>query len=158
MIYADIHVSDSTKNPVFIMKDPAVSAALVNDSMLNYAGYVEKLIAAEHPILIYAGEFDAKDGPKGQDFWLRRLQFAGNDDFWTQSRQVYWVQNATSTETELLNGGYWRTSDYFEFLTVPKAGHFVPNNYFSPSYALFSDYIASQKLQCHRGEGCSVVE
>ena len=113
-------------------------------------------------MLIYAGEFDAQDGPKTQEFWLRRLSFDGDDDFWSQSRQIYWVQNFTApaTETQMINGGLWRTSDYFEFLTVPKAGHFVPNNYFSPSYSFLSDYIEGKKLTCHKtdGTGCSVVD
>ena len=56
------------------------------------------------------------------------------------------MQNFTNPDPQLLNGGYWRTSDYFEFLTVPKAGHFVPNNYFSDPYAFLSDYIAHKKL------------
>jgi len=43
-------------------------------------------------------------------------------------------------------------------LTVPKAGHFVPNNYYQPSYQFFADYLSSQKLLCHNeAEGCSVV-
>lgn len=29
------------------------------------------------PVLIYAGEFDAQDGPKTQEYWLRRLNFEG---------------------------------------------------------------------------------
>jgi len=70
------------------------------------------------------------------------------------------VQNATNPETQLINGGYWRTSDYFEYLTVPKAGHFVPNNYYSPSISFLTDYIASQKLVCHKTDDtqCSVVQ
>lgn len=41
---------------------------------------------------------------------------------------------------------------------MPKAGHFVPNNYYSPSYAFVSDYISNQKLMCHdTTNGCSVV-
>ena len=42
---------------------------------------------------------------------------------------------------------------------MPKAGHFVPNNYFSPSYSFLSDYIAGKKLVCQKTDGdkCSVV-
>ena len=66
--------------------------------MIDYSSYVEKLIAAKSPVLIYAGEFDAQDGPKTQEPWLRRLNFEGSDDFWSQSRQTYWVQNFTNAE------------------------------------------------------------
>ena len=127
--------------------------------MIDYSEYISKLINAKIPVLIYAGEFDAQNGPKTQEAWLRRLTFAGNEEFWSQSRQIYWVQNYTNPDTELINGGLWRTSEYFEYLTVPKAGQFVSNNYFSPTYSLLSDYIDGQKLACHKtdGTGCSVV-
>lgn len=60
----------------------------------------------------------------------------------------------------MINGGYWRTSAYFEYLTVPKAGHFVPSNYYSPSFAFLSDYIASKQLTCHKttGDQCDVTQ
>ena len=63
-IYDAIHVSDSTKTPVFEMGSSAVGDAFVNDNLLDYSSYFEKLIAAKSPVLIYAGEFDAQDGPK----------------------------------------------------------------------------------------------
>ena len=63
-VYANIHVSGSTKSPVFEMGSSAVGEAFVMDNLIDYSQYVEKLIAAESPVLIYAGEFDAQDGPK----------------------------------------------------------------------------------------------
>lgn len=41
------------------MKSSAVGDALVDDNLINYTSYIEKLIAAKSPVLIYAGEFDA---------------------------------------------------------------------------------------------------
>lgn len=69
------------------------------------------------------------------------------------------MQNATSTEVDLINGGLYRTSEFFDYLTVPKAGHFVPNNYYSPSFAFLSDYISAKQLVCHEDTDhkCSVV-
>ena len=59
----------------------------------------------------------------------------------------------------MINGGKWRTSDYFEYLTVPKSGHFVPENYFSPSYSFLYDYINNgQKLECKDETACSTVD
>ena len=48
--------------------------------------------------LIYAGEFDSQAGPKTQELWLRRLNFEGKEDFWNQSRQVYWVDQPGSSD------------------------------------------------------------
>ena len=36
----------------------------VMDNLIDYSGYIEKLIDVQSPVLIYAGEFDAQDGPK----------------------------------------------------------------------------------------------
>ena len=68
------------------MSSSAVGDAFVMDNLIDYSEYVEKLIAAKLPLLIYAGEFDAQDGPKTQEYWLRRLNFEGSKDFWSQSR------------------------------------------------------------------------
>ena len=82
-INTNIHVADSTKNPIFEMGSEAVGEAFVMDNLLDYSNYVEKLIAAKSPVLIYAGEFDAQDGPKTQEYWLRRLAFDGSAEFWS---------------------------------------------------------------------------
>ena len=63
-IYAAIHVEKSTKVPIFEMSSSAVGDAFVMDNLIDYSGYIEKLIDAQSPVLIYAGEFDAQDGPK----------------------------------------------------------------------------------------------
>ena len=63
-IYTKIHVDKSTKVPIFEMGSSAVGTAFNDENMVDYSGYVAKLIAAKSPVLIYAGEFDAQDGPK----------------------------------------------------------------------------------------------
>lgn len=68
------------------MDSEAVSKAFALDGMTDYSWYIEELIRMKQPMLLYAGEFDAQDGPKTQEFWLRRLQFEGSDNFWAQSR------------------------------------------------------------------------
>lgn len=139
-IWEAIHVADSTKEPKFEMGSSAVGAAFSLDTLIDYSWYFEELIKMEQPVLIYAGEFDAQDGPATQEPWMRRLVFENRDEFWEQSRQVYWVEDPYSDH--LIVGGYWREREYFSYLTVPKAGHFVPNNYYQPSFSFFKDYIA----------------
>ena len=95
------------------------------------------------PILIYAGEFDAQDGPAGQEYWLRRLSFEDSSKLWNHARRVYWVDDpSVTTDDGQIVGGYWRNSTWLTYLTVPKAGHFVPANYYLPSFQFFTDYIA----------------
>lgn len=81
-IYAAIHVTESTKDPVFEMKNPLVKDALILDNLLDYSWYYEELIRKQHKVLVYAGEFDSRDGPKTQEFWLRQLDFEGKEEFW----------------------------------------------------------------------------
>lgn len=54
-----IHVSDSTKRPVFEMNSNRVGTAFAPDQMIDYSWYFEELIRMKLSLLIYAGEFDA---------------------------------------------------------------------------------------------------
>lgn len=58
-IYDAIHVSDSTKSPVFEMESGAVATAFAGDQLLDYQWYLQQLIQMEYKFLIYAGEFDS---------------------------------------------------------------------------------------------------
>jgi len=95
-IYEAIHVDHSTKKPVFEMNSSAVGEAFTNDNLIDYSWYVEELISMKQQVFLYAGEFDAQDGPKTQEYWLRRLNFENKDEFWAQSRQVYYVSQPGS--------------------------------------------------------------
>ena len=64
------------------MSSEKVGDAFNGDMMIDYSKVYEKLIEAKLPVLVYAGEFDAQDGPKTQEFWLRRLNFTDSGDFW----------------------------------------------------------------------------
>jgi len=138
------------------MESHSVGEAFWPTQLENFAWYFEDIIRQELPVLIYAGEFDAKDGPKTQEPWLRRLAFNDSVEFWDQSRKVYYVPDPVSGNQII--GGYYREVPNFTYLTVPKAGHFVPNNYYQPSYQFFFDYLNNQSLQCHNPDGCSVVD
>lgn len=63
-VFQQLHVDDSTKNPIFEMDSSRVGMAFVMDNLLDYSWYVQELIAMKSPVMIYAGEFDAQDGPK----------------------------------------------------------------------------------------------
>ena len=109
------------------------------------------MIDRKFPFIVYAGEFDAQDGPATQLHWMKLLNLDPTDTFWTAPRQVYWVDDANAAPNNndgQIVGGYWRQTDStygdgygFTFLTVPKAGHFVPANYYVPSFTFFTDYV-----------------
>ena len=171
-LYNAIHVYDSPKRPRFCMDCNRVSTALSADNLEDYTAYIVKLINIPSPVLIYAGEFDAQDGATGQEYWMKNLDFDDNDKLWLQPRKIYWLNatevttcvNFTTNATNYTNcttdpsvnsnesqivGGYWRSSPYFTYLTVSKAGHFVPTSNYLTSLQFLNDYIDVQNLTCH---------
>jgi len=53
------------------------------------------------------------------------------------------VQNATTkVNSDLINGGMYRTGYFYGhyFLTVPKAGHFVPKNFYDVTEQFLIDF------------------
>ena len=57
--------------------------------------------------------------------WMHDLRVLrnNNDAFWKQARKVYYIDDGMVNSTV---GGYYRSDARFTFLSVPKAGHFVP--------------------------------
>lgn len=151
-ITAAINVSASNNDPIFTMSSGAVSEAFKGDDMLDYSEYYVNLINAGVPTLIYAGEYDFREGARGVDVWLRSLTWDGSDDFWNSERLIYWIPNENPDTTtdpeddtvpghEFTNGGLYRTYGAFTWLTVPKSGHFTPADNYPVTDSFFKDYI-----------------
>ena len=65
-IYEAIHVTASVQDHDFSLGSGAVAEAfLPTDGMLNYGEYVVNLVNAGVPTLIYAGEYDFREGARG---------------------------------------------------------------------------------------------
>jgi len=102
-VFQAIHVENSTKSPTFQMVNSDVSGNLSYAAMWDGAIEIEDLlnrttcdgkdgtsVPCSIGVLVYGGEFDAVNGPFGQEVWLKELNFDGMEDFWNQSRQIYW--------------------------------------------------------------------
>ena len=81
-LYSSLHMEKSPREPKYGMFSESVEKAFTMDNMIDYSRYFEMLIAEKSPVLVYAGEFDIKDGPRTQEEWLRRLNFEGKEEFW----------------------------------------------------------------------------
>lgn len=57
-------------------------------------------------MLIYAGEFDAQDGPYTQEPWIRKLNIPDYDLFWSQARKIYYIWDDETSS--YITGGYYR--------------------------------------------------
>lgn len=76
-------------------------------------------------VLVYAGTYDQQDGPLTMYPWMKDIKVLRNNNnkFWSQARKVYYINDGKLNSTV---GGYFRSNSRFTFLSVPKAGHFVP--------------------------------
>jgi len=109
------------------------------EETIDYTDKVSYVIENDIPVLIYAGEFDVLDGPRTIEDWLKNIQLVKDDPtFFGQARNVYYIQDDDGNE---LVGGYYRQVPLLSWLTVPKAGHFVPNNYMLASKFFIADFI-----------------
>lgn len=154
-----LHVSNSTKRPIFNFESDTVDEAFAPDGMLSYADYFLQIIDAGIPFFIMAGEFDIRDGAYGQVLWMKEV-FAGKEqlgDLWEQPRRIYHFNVSTELDNAFQVGGYWRTKGNFTYVTVPKAGHMIPSTNYDAVAQMMLDIAAEGKLLCHTGN-CSVKE
>ena len=57
-LYDALHVSKSTKTPIFEFSSEKVAIAYDPEEMDDYTDYYSFMLANNLPVLIYAGEFD----------------------------------------------------------------------------------------------------
>ena len=159
-LWGAIHVDSNPSSTKFYMGSAQVATALQADTMLDYSQDFNSLFASGLPVLIYAGEFDAQDGPGTQNPWLKRLNIPNATEFWSQARSIYYLWDEQLGQYN--TGGYYRQNSAFSFLSVPKAGHFVPSwtNYYATTYKFLSDMVNNQTLMCpfaNHGGNCSTA-
>jgi carboxypeptidase C (cathepsin A) len=91
-----------------------------------------------------SGEFDSKDGSITQTVWMQETLKELPESFWTQDRKIYYFK--TPNDDQLRNGGYYRRTGNFTFVTTPKAGHFIPHDYYDASKAYLDDWVTHLAL------------
>ena len=97
--YKAIHIDESTKRPVFESGSARVETGYKSDILVDYSWYYSYLIKSSHPFLLQAGQFDLKDGAKGQTIWMKENLKELPTEFWEDDRQVYYY--ATDKEGEM---------------------------------------------------------
>jgi hypothetical protein len=72
-------------------------------------------------------------------------------NFWDTPRKIYYHDGHEI-------GGYYHHERNFTFITVPKAGHFLPYGNYKASKAFLDDYVKYKHLKCRdpTKENCSV--
>lgn len=175
-VYKAIHVTESTKRPLFNLYNGYVRGNLSYSGMYDVSNDYEALLGTTGclnngtmqecaiSMLVYAGEFDAIHGANSQQDWLSNLNFQGSSEFKSQARKIYYL-NATLTN-EWQVGGYYRQVPLLTYLAVPGAGWAVDYDNNLTSYNAFLDFVRTatqshEGLTCKRNygyDGCSVVD
>jgi len=115
--------------------------------MVTYSHYYDHIITLNQtttpmPVILASGEFDIKLGATGVQQWLKHDLF-----HWPQSafrkRQIYYLKDKTSV------GGYFVGFNGLQFVTVPKAGYYLPTDYYNVSKQLLDDLITNKSVVCH---------
>lgn len=63
-LYKTIHIDQSTKSPIYNWDSDSVDKGYASDNLLDYSWYYDYLITNNFPLIVLAGEFDARDGAK----------------------------------------------------------------------------------------------
>ncbi|CDW84139.1 kex1 protein precursor [Stylonychia lemnae] len=123
-LYSAIHIEKSTKVPIWEKKNQQVANALNSESMFDSTNWFDMLYE-DKPVLIYAGQWDQRDGPSTiEDFLANsRRQAKSTTPISQQPRQIYYVKQKDGT---FIVGGYQKydSDSKLTILTIPKAGHF----------------------------------
>ena len=122
-----LHADVSNKEPKWQRGNENVYNAIEPEEYIDWTHFYDDMLTLNGGIdvLVYAGHYDQQDGPLTMYPWMKDLQTLkrNKDNFWKQARKIYYLLDGGDNSTV---GGYYRSDSRFTFLSVPKAGHFVP--------------------------------
>lgn len=125
--------------------------------MIDYMAWLDHRKGSGPNILIFAGQWDNRDGPVTIEPWITQTFNFKAKDLYALDRQIYYV-NASATN--VYTGGYYRRTPNgkYTLMTVPKAGHYVPTDVLDVTKWMLTDMINNGSLQCHNNkDGCSTA-
>lgn len=142
-IFKALHVDQSAKVPVFEPISARVAAAFEGDENIDYMSYYDAFTSGQSGpnFLIYAGQWDNRDGPTTIESWITQTTNFKASDLYALDRQIYYIN---STANGFYTGGYFRRTPNgkFTLMTVPKAGHYVPTDVLEVTKFMLSDLIS----------------
>lgn len=90
---------------------------VVQDTMKSSKWMVEDVLKKGYPVLLFQGQYDAKDGPSGSEAWMRALDWEDAEPFWESERSVWKIDGESA--------GYWRQHENLTHVVLRGAGHQV---------------------------------
>ena len=67
-IYISLHVDGSYKLPPYTHASKNVAAAYAPEKLIDYTSYYDQMITDGYQIIVYGGEWDARNNPGNMDF------------------------------------------------------------------------------------------
>ena len=67
-IYISLHVDGSYKLPPYTHASKNVAAAYAPEKLIDYTSYYDQMIIDGYQIIVYGGEWDARNNPGNMDF------------------------------------------------------------------------------------------
>ncbi|CDW71101.1 serine carboxypeptidase [Stylonychia lemnae] len=150
-LYTALHIDKSYKSPIYESSSQNVYEAYAYEEMIDWTSFYDRALQRKMRLIIYAGEYDQRDGPLTQMQWMKdlsRLDLTGGV-FFNQARKIYYIKDKNN---DFQVGGYYRSDPVvgFTFLTIPKAGHFVPATQLDVTKQMLQDFFQNKALVCHK--------
>lgn len=123
---------------LWVACNPRVRKILAPDVMKSVRWQVEELLE-RYPILLYQGQYDAKDGVACSEEWMRTLRWNRLRNFFASERKIWRVEGTLA--------GYWRTFSTLTHVVIAGAGHQVPADQGLASQRMVEAWIAQQQGQ-----------
>lgn len=105
---------------------------LTTDIMMGHKHEISRLLE-EIPVLLFQGQFDAKDGYAGNLEWIHQLKWRNAEDFRRAPRQIW--------ELEGERVGYWKEFGHLSHAVVLGAGHLVPHDAPEASFDMIEKFV-----------------
>ena len=131
--------SDTYHLMTTITTKPVIFSLVIR--MRPYHLLVPKLLEAGIRVLVYAGDADYVCNWKGNEAWVKALEWSGKSEF-NAAKDKKWITEDVSRTW----AGNVRSSGLLTWLRVFKAGHMVPHDQPSNSLDFFNRWVQNRKL------------
>ncbi|KAF0699878.1 Aste57867_9588 [Aphanomyces stellatus] len=116
--------------------NPDVFVHFLADVATNYGPFVESILAANVPVLLYAGDADLRCNWRGVDAWPKELKWAGAHGYLAAPLAPYVVNG--------VEVGQIRTHSLLTFVRVFHAGHMVPRDQPAVALELLTTFLSQR--------------
>ncbi|EQC40383.1 hypothetical protein SDRG_02281 [Saprolegnia diclina VS20] len=132
----DVQAQLGLPSPVVYRSDnPKYMEPFLVDIVTNYAHHVEAVLAANVPVLLYAGDADLQCNWQSIDAWSAAMAWAQTSSYTKTTLQPYVAADGRTV-------GQVRAHDLLTFVRIFEAGHLVPSAQPQVSLEMLNTFLA----------------